>query len=236
MSTSHKAFEDKEYEEGVLTDVTPYKSSDGWSVTSSNGWSCGVSAEYGVIPKVGDDFVTWGSIGRPIRGQAIRGIVLYYRTPDEQKVEDAKTSEKIRAERVAEYEGKRSDFDRRVAALPDPLRERVEGFRAFKGEGWRHEFEPYEVFCCEEAVKIATHFNTADKIQKFAKMKYDAQKAAFPQMSDQHSGNTFGMSVRLAYHLAEHPELLAKEHGALCPLVGCESYGCFASRTPETSR
>lgn len=230
MTEKHAAWNDPEREEGTIERVEgPH---NGWyQVTSSNGWSCGVSEEYGVVPKVSDPFVTWGSFGRPIRGQAIGYVVLYYRTPAEQDVENAKAAEKIRADKVAEYEGKRTEFETRVAALPDKLRERIEGFRSFKGEGWRHEFEPYELFCCEEAVKIHAAFPSVEQIQAFSKMEYAAQKAAFPALSTEHSGNTFSMSVRLAFHLTNNPDLLPKEHGALCALVGCEDYGCYASRS-----
>ena len=41
-----------------------------------------------------------------------------------------------------------------------------------------------------------------------------------------HSGNTFGMAMRLAWLYIEHPDFVAKEHGAMVPLVGCKDYGC----------
>jgi hypothetical protein len=224
-----RPFDDMERSEGTLTRVDRHDDGS-YSVTSSTGWSCGVAKEHGVRPKVGDEFVTWGSIGRPIRGQAINGHVLYYRTPAEQKVEDQKRSDEYEVRKLAEYEGKRDDFDRRVAALPDPLRERIEKFRAFKGDSWRWEFEPYELFVCEEAAKIAAHLNTARAIERFGKLSYEQQKEAFPQMSDQHSGNTFGAAVTIAYALADKSEYVWQMHGALCPLVGCGDYGCYAAR------
>lgn len=211
---------------------------DGWySVTSSNGWSCGVSAEYGVEPKVGDHFVTWGDFGRPIRGVAVARRVLYYRTPAEQEIEDARSAERHRAKRIAEYEGRRATMDERVSALAIPLRRRVEAFRVFGGDAWRWSHEEYEVMCCEEASAIAAAFPTSKTLRAFIALgDYDAQKAAFPAMSGGHSGNSWGFSQRLALHLVEHPELVEQEHGALCPLVGCEDYGCHAVRpaTPPT--
>jgi hypothetical protein len=220
---------DLEREDGFLTEVSAaYKGY--YSVTSSTGWSCGVSAEYGVEPKVGDAFVTWGGIGYPIRGQAINGRVLYYRTPDEQELENHKAAEKIRADRVAKYESNRSSHDARVAALPTELRERVEGFRAFRGDAWRYEFEPYELMCCEQAAKLAERFTTTDALLEFAKLEPDQQREAFPEMDTGHSGNSWGQSLLLARMLIERPELVAKAHGALCPLAGCESYGCYAIR------
>lgn len=226
------AWDDEQREEGTLTEVR-FNAEDGkgyYYVTSSNGWSCGVSAEYGVEPKVGDEFVTWGAIGRPMRGQAINGQVLWYRTPAEQEVEDAKQRDEYHARKLTEYEAKRSEYDATVAKLPEPLRKRIEDFRAFGGDAWRWANEPYELNCCEEAAKIAAHFNTGAAVQKFSKLGYEAQKKAFPAMGEGHSGNSWGFSVRLAYLLCERPDLVPMEHGALCPLVGCEDYGCYAAR------
>jgi hypothetical protein len=233
MSEADKAWEDTEREEGALT--LAERHGDSFSVTSSNGWSIGVPASYGVEPKVGDRFVTWGSFGRPVRGMALNGRVLYYRTPAEQDAEDQRQADAHKAERIAEYESKRADFDRRVAALPAPLRERIEGFRAFKGEAWRWEFEPYEMACCEEAARIAARFNTADAVRSFAKLPYEAQKQAHPTMDDGHSGNTWGTALRLAVLLCERPELVARDHAGICALVGCEDAGCFAARAGGAS-
>lgn len=223
------AWDDMQREEGTVEKVRD----DGatyWEVTSSNGWSCGVKKKHGIEPKVGDHFVTWGSIGRPIRGIAVARRVLFYRTPAEQEVENQKQLDESRAKRVADYEGKRNEFDARVAALPAALRDRIEKFRAFKGDEWRWEFESYELMCCEEAQKLLGRFGTAEKIQAFAKLGYEEQKAAFPEMDDGHSGNSWGFSLRLAYQLADKPGYVWQIHGALCPLVGCEDYGCYSTR------
>lgn len=228
----HEAWKDAEREDGTLTAVNQH--ADGsWSVTSSNGWSCGIEARYSVTPKVGDEFVTWGSIGRLIRGQALNHEVLYYRTPAQQEAQNALERDARQAKRVAEYEGKRADFDARVLVLPEKLRERVEGFRVFGGDEWRWEFEPYEIFCCEEAVKLHAHFPTGESVKAFHALPHEAQRVAFPEMSNEHSGNTFGFSVRLAYLMAERPDLIAMEHGALCPLVGCKDYGCYSIRSSD---
>lgn len=203
----------------------------GWTITRADHWSCFVGAEYGIEPKVGDHFTSWG--GTFMRGMAINDHVLYYRTRAEQDIENEKERARMKADRVAEYEGKRATYDAKVAALPVPLRARVEAFRAFKPE-WRWDYEPYELACCEEAARLAAHFKTGDALKAFSSLGYDAQKAEYPEMDDGHSGNTWSMSIRLAWLLCEKPDLLVKEHGAMCPLVGCEDYGCFSAREPQT--
>lgn len=223
----HAAWRDMEREEGTLTNVRLHETSH--EVTSSNGWSCGVSAEYGVIPKIGDTFVAWGSIGRPIRGQAINGRVLFYRTPAEQAAEDQRRSDEMRAQRIAEYESKRSDFDARVAELPAPLRQRVEGFRSRGGDAWRWQCEPYEMACCEEAAKLSARFDTAEDIKAFAKLGFDEQKRLYPQMGDGHSGNTWGFSIRLAWLMHHDTHAVPKEHAAFCALMGCKEGACWST-------
>jgi hypothetical protein len=224
----YAAWLDGERRETLLTKVDA--SADGYSVTSDDGWSFWVSAEHGVAPMVGDAFVTWGSIGRSVRGVAVNGSVLYYRTHDEQRSHELRQADERKAEQVAEYEGKRADFDARVAALPVPLRERVDGFRARGGDAWRWEFESYELMVCEEAARLAAAFPKAAALRKFAKLRdYDAQKAAYPAMDNGHSGNSWGASVSLALMLHEHPESVPQQHGALCPLVGCGDYRCWAT-------
>lgn len=223
-------WDDDEREEGTLERVTGPDSHGWYSVICTTGWGISVDGKYGVVPKVGDRFTTWGRIGFPVRGMAVNDHVLYYRTPAEQVIENQKEIDAIKARKVAEYEGKRSEYEARVAALADVLRQRIEGFRAFRGEDWRYDHEPYELMCCEQAQKIAEHFNTGEAIRKFAKLGYEAQKAAFPAMEEGHSGNSWGFSLRLATMLCERPDLAPYEHGALCPLVGCKDYGCFASR------
>lgn len=220
---------DDECEEGTLTKVSP-EHGGYYDVTSTTGWSCGVPAKYGVVPNVGDTFVTWGAIGRPIRGMSLNGRVLYYRTPAEQEIENAREIDKMKAERVGEYEGKRTEFDARVTALPDVLRQRVEAFREFGGDDWRYAFEPYELMCCEQAEKMARRFRHGDAIKAFAKMPPDEQRRALPELDEGHSGNSFSFSVRLAWLYVEHPEAVIKEHGAMCPLAGCDAYGCWARR------
>ena len=138
-----------------------------------------------------------------------------------------------KADRIAEYEGQRSEWDARVAALPAPLRERVDGFRVRGGDAWRWSSEAYEMACCEEAAKLATHFGNVDEIVAFSKMDYDQQKRAYPQMDSGHSGNTWGMSLRLAQLMHHDASLVPKDHAAFCALAGCEDSACWSTTQRE---
>ena len=59
---------------------------------------------------------------------------------------------------------------------------------------------------------------------------WDFQKAFIPDLNEGHSGNSFGMSCRLAYNYLQDEEMVFFEHGALTPLVGCAEYGCAHPR------
>lgn len=163
-----------------------------------------------------------------MRGQAINDRVLYYRTPAEDRAENLRKSDRAKAERIAEYEGKRSEFDARVAALPAMLRDRMEGFRVRGGDAWRWATEPYELVCCEEAARIVQHCPDVDAIRALHEMSHEERLISYPQMDGGHSGNTWGMSLRLARMMYEHEDLIAKEHAAICPLIGCKKAACWS--------
>ena len=94
--------------------------------------------------------------------------------------------------------------------------------------GWRNGF--YEIFCCEQAVKIAEALKTGARITDFERAQFDERMKMVPEFSDTHSGNTAAVAIGLAFVYVTSPSDIPKMHGALCPLVGCVTYGCWASR------
>ena len=108
--------------------------------------------------------------------------------------------------------------------LPKVFKKRIKKFTLTK-EGWLKDHGPYEIFCCREAVKIAKTLKTAEKVKEFHEMDVDEQYKTV-DLDHGHSGNTFGMSVRLAYMYLDNPDGVILEHGALAVLVGCPEYGC----------
>lgn len=203
----------------------------GYAVTHE-GWTLWLSDdenESGVVPKVGDTMRMYGEgIGRPVRGVLINGQIVRYRTAAEDDAKWRAEREKHDAEQVAKAMAARPETDRRVAALPTVLRERIEKFRKGNRDFW-WQYESYELFCCEQAVVIADYFRErggAEALKVWNKKSYAEQQVDGPKLDDGHSGNTFGMSVRLGYDLLTNPKIAAHEHGALTPLVGCQEYGC----------
>lgn len=185
----------------------------------------------GIAPKAGDTIRLYGrGFGAPVRGVDINGVTVYYETEEQYAERNAK-------EQAAKDDRERADYlakgkganDERITKLPVQFQKRIQRFREFShGWGWR--FEGYELFCCEQAVMFAEKLKTVEAVKQFHKWDYETQKQAIPEIDAAgHSGNTFGCACSLAHMYLSNPELLPQMHGALCPLVGCEEYGCWAA-------
>lgn len=131
-------------------------------------------------------------------------------------------------ERQAKLEANGPAMDAQVATLPELFQERIRRFRRTT-PNWRRDFEAYEIFVCEQAVLFTNTFSTVDELRSFAKADNDEQQRLVPGLSDQHSDNTFGAALCLAAAALEVPERLSHVHGALCVLVSCQTYGCWAA-------
>jgi hypothetical protein len=217
--------DDDEWQEATITKVAR---EDGGYAVEHDGWTLWVQ-HYGVRPKVGDTIRTYGpGIGHEVRGIAINGRIVRYeservtRRSREQAERDKADQDKAAADR--------SVNDARIAALPIEFQVRIARFRRNNPEfEWR--YQPYELFVCEQSVAFAKRYTgDLDGLRAFAQSTDWAwQQTQVPELSGEHSGNTFGAACRLAWIYLDHPELVEKEHGALCPLVVCDAYGCFAA-------
>lgn len=236
---------DEEYEESVITEVTEAKDGEWYSLTMG---SSGISirkaydghSPHGIVPKAGDTLRTYGRLGFVPRGMAINGVLLYWHTPEEEKEVHRLMVEKMQAERREKFEKDKPDLDAQYDALPEIFRKRIDRFRA-NNPDFRWLFESYELFCCTEAVKLATHLGSAEAVEHYCSLtqcsitkekerwyrEWDEQKTIDKAagISGDHSGNTHGMMATLAFLYVKEPEFVAKLHGSLSPLVGSWAYG-----------
>lgn len=213
---------DTQFEEVTINNVT--KSTSGWEIQRSDGWSFFVPADSPVEPQVGHVARFYGrGIGFTVRGLVIDGRTVFYRTVDEQRAKEAEEAVARAMKQQADYEAAKPKNDERIAALPAVLRDRILRFRE-KTERFGPEFEGYELFCSEQATLIFNALKDEENIKTFAKFDWENQKAAVPELSDGHSGNTFGFAVLLARLLATTPERCADVPGAMSPLVGSDAY------------
>ena len=197
---------DTDYEDATITEVCP--EGDGWSIGfgSASFFCPGTSP---IAPAAGMTARFYpGGIGRgTVRGLFLNGERVFYRTAAAQKAHEEQQQKLKDAASRAQWQEGLADYDRRVSALPKAFQERIAAFRAHNPDwGWR--FGGYELFCCEQAALILVGETPGDG----------------------HSGNTLGTARSLATCFLKSPDVVVKMHGAMCPLVGCEDYGCYAAR------
>lgn len=223
-------YDDTEFEEVTIAKVER-EGDGGWAIVRSDGWSFFVPPESPVTPAVGMTARFYGrGIGYTVRGLFIGGEKVFYRTAQEEKEKCRKGAEAETAKRADELEKNRAEMDRQFAALPKAFQDRIATFRA-NNPNFRRDYEPYELFCCEQAVLIAKALDKGDVDKNeiafavFRAMSFDEQKERVPGLDDGHSGNTFDCATEMARQYLARPENVTRMHGALAPLVGSVAYG-----------
>ena len=195
---------------------------------------CGVFWVTDELPPKKDQWVRlYGKgFGFSVRGIAVEEDdgslrVLSYRSEEEEKEYHKASVAKKKQEDEQAWEDGLADFTEAVAALPEPFQIRFRWF--MRDPAWGASSGRYELFCCQEAAKIAAYLDhdgfIDDHMTAFYSSEEDQDAAG---VADGHSGNTFGMSCRLAAIYLTDPEILWMAHGALCGMVGCETAGCYA--------
>lgn len=188
----------------------------------------------------GDVLRIYGRLFGFVRGAALvehGAVSAIFRYMTEAQAETQRQHEIVerKERRRREWEDKRDATLASVKQMPERFQRRFEFF--MRRIEWGPEFGLYEVFCMQEAVKIARICGTAERVEWFAKAAPAFQKgaadAAGITLSDDHSGNTFGAACHLALGYLAETDSLFKFHGALCPLVGCKEYGCYAGTVEQ---
>jgi hypothetical protein len=180
----------------------------------------------GITPKVGQTAVLYGNgFGHTVRGVDIDDKEVFYRTETEEKERFEKKQKEEKQKRLEQFEANKDKYFVDIAKLPEVFQLRFDKFRKNNPE-FDVEFGDYELFCCEQAVLIASALKTETAIRQFDKLKFKTQCKKVPGLSDGHSGNTFGASVHLALWYVIRPEMVDQVHGALSTLIGCKEYGC----------
>lgn len=227
--------DDLQFQESLIESVR--ESGDYYELTHNGAWVIGCPKVDGLpTPQVGETIRTYGrGIGSPVRGIVVNGRVYRYQTEAEQQAEHEQWCRDQEAKREQEFNEKHEETDRRIAALPLVFRERLDKFQRDGGQKFRRDYEGYELFCCEQAVVIADALKTEAAIAAWRDLPWGVQQTQVPGLSDQHSGNTFGAACALARFYVTKPEFVAKMHGALVPLVGCDDYGCKHESSSSSS-
>lgn len=217
--------DDREFEEHIIEKVEG-DNVRGWTITYDGCVCFGVPATSPIEPRPGMVAKFYGrGFGYTVRGLVLDKVVVFYRTEEEEEERLRDEAARLEQKRRDAFERDRADLDARFEKLPEIFRRRIERFRN-NNPDFRWKFERYELFCCEQAVVIATALKTASRIRDFHRLDWAQQKLLVPGLDEGHSGNTFGCAVRLATLFVERPEDVVRLHGALAPLVGSKEYGC----------
>lgn len=222
---------DEQFRDHEIATVEPFDGG-GWAIALKGWASFCVPADSPVVPVPGMVARLYGrGFGYVVRGLFLDGERVFYLTEAEQAAKHRREAEERDRERRYDFEKNRIDLDRRYRVLPEVFRRRLDRFRA-NNPDFRWEYEPYELFVCEQAVVIAAALDANDRdatvaaFDAFRDMGWEEQKARVPGLDDDHSGNTFGCACLLAWLYLTDPESVVKIHGALAPLVGSVEYGC----------
>src|ERR1035437_7678603 len=97
--------------------------------------------------------------GYSVRGIEIDGNIMRYRTPAQAEEDHKKMCEKMDKDRQKEFKKNKKNLDKDYKNLPIIFQQRIDKFRN-NNPNFRWEYEPYEMFCCKEAVKIAKALKT----------------------------------------------------------------------------
>lgn len=210
------------FEEGIIRRVD--ESDIGFMISTKDASSFWLDKEWGATPKVGDTIKLYLVNGSTVRGVELNGILLYYKDDDWLEQERQDWLAKYAKEKQERFEAAKAGLDADYLSLPDNFKQRIDRFRA-NNPKFRVDYESYEMFCCKEALKIAAARETSGRVKWFARTFYEKQVKLCPDLSDQHSGNTFGAACWLAYVHLKWPERICQIYGALSPLVGSKEYG-----------
>ncbi len=213
------------FEEGIIKKVDVADA--GFTIGTNGASSFWLDKEWGATPKVGDTVKLYLVNGNTVRGVTLNGQTVFYKDDEWLEQERQDWLAKYAKEKQERFEVEKAELDADYLSLPDNFKQRIDRFRV-NNPKFRVDYESYEMFCCKEALKIAAARGTPRKVKWFARASWEKQKKLIPDLSDQHSGNTFGAACHLAYIHLKRPEWVYVVHGALSPLVGSKEYGDIA--------
>lgn len=190
-------------------------------------------SEEGVVTEVSENRVNFGSWSWPksifpedvavgeryivesVLGSTPSGVYrcTWYKTDAELDADHQAMVAKFDADRQASLERHREEWAAREAALPAPLRARLENFRArghnFDANGWG-----YELVVAELAVLYAQQDAAADDAVPLE----DTEEIMAYADREGTSGNQHDFAKALARALVRNPEVLGETVSALSPL------------------
>lgn len=226
--------QDTEFKEFPIEEVRV--ESSGYIVAKLDGGWLGIGQKDGlpVMPEVGMIIRTYGrGLGYAVRGIDINGVEIRYQTPEQERQENERYLKDQYEKKRADFEANREKMDAAYEALPEIFRKRIEKFRSNNPE-FRWEYEPYEMFCCEEAVKMANRSFEAVDRGEFAGEVAEfwggrLWKSAYPEMTERIEDPVLGWlywanalnTAAYDYEWQRHQRVLGTSDGHSGNTYGC---------------
>lgn len=222
--------EDQVWVVGELTEVHPYDSNDEKRLELRIDGSLMLSVpDPGQELTIGETVYAFGKgFGYSVRGAAVGDVLTHYKTAVQEQAEWQENRRLEEARKLLVWQENLPTYMADLNGLHEPFKNRIEFF--MRDTNWGPQYGAYEMFVCKEAIKIASHCKTADSVKALQSSSWEEQSKV---IDANHSGNTAGAAFTLAYLFLTDAGVVPKMHGALCPLVGCKAYGCFASTTQD---
>jgi hypothetical protein len=209
--TIEEMIADEEYEDFTIEKAEPYSDDSGyWTIQWNNGTGTGVKPPEGVKIKVGDTIRFYGRgaghVGGRSNGWALNGQLMEWKTPWERFADRVQWLANYDREKRERFAKERDEMDARYEALSDPLKARIDSFRAESAD-FRIDSESYEMYACVDADLIANLLRPRVEagedpdalVDEFKDLPWEKQVEAGVQ--EGHSGNTFGGACALARRL-----------------------------------
>ena len=191
---------------------------DAYEISTESGICFILSKDHKVVPKPEDTVTLYTFNCSSIRGVDINGEKVFYKSDEQLEKERKEYHKKLQKQREERFKKEKPKLDEKYKNLPKPFKDRIDKFRD-NCDNFRVEYESYEMLCCVEAVKIANVFDSAEELTNFTG---DLFKKC--NLSDGHSGNTFGAAKFLAKVYLENPKHLKNIPAAIAPIVGQEKF------------
>jgi len=123
-------------------------------------------------------------------------------TVEEQEQKHKDWCEQNKKDNMERYEKNKSKYKEDYEGLPLLLKNRMDHLYKENPDD-RFDWEGYEMFIMTQATLIYDTLKTKEKVEEFKLAEYDIQKEMVPELSDGHSGNTFGGACFYASCLAD---------------------------------
>lgn len=199
-------------------------------ITDTDGFRTVIPINLEAIPKPGSHVRYFGQPGAEfVRGVLIDRNVSFYVTAEQVAEEQRRFLLERASEKVRDLMATAGQREERWSKLPLQFQQRFAGYYQRGGDLWRAEFETYELYVCEEAVKIASVLTLEDfdNTKKAIEMA-DAVREKVTNLDPDHSANTIQGAVVMAFWYLKDPSRVPFMHGALCTAVGCRESMCYS--------